>query len=186
MTNKVEINRRKFIGAGAALGATLAAPAVFAQSVAINTSSFRTAHWQDYFSSTNGGAILVDLKGYALHFWNSDQTIYKLYPIAVPLKEEFIRRGDTTVTEKREGPSWSPTASMLQRDPTLPRHIGPGPENPLGTHALYLGWQYYRIHGNNDTRKIGRTSSNGCIGLYNENIAELFGLANTGTKVHVF
>ena len=59
----------------------------------------------------------------------------------------------------------------------------PGPDNPLGTHALYLSWTYYRIHGTHDTRKIGRRSSNGCIGLYNEHIAELFSLTNVGTQV---
>ena len=72
---------------------------------------------------------------------------------------------------------------MLKRNPDLPEYIGPGPENPLGTHALYLSWQYYRIHGTNDTRKIGRQSSNGCIGLYNDDIEELFGLAKVGTQV---
>jgi lipoprotein-anchoring transpeptidase ErfK/SrfK len=53
----------------------------------------------------------------------------------------------------------------------------------LGTHALYLSWQYYRIHGTHDTRKIGRESSDGCIGLYNEHIAQLFELAKVGTQV---
>jgi lipoprotein-anchoring transpeptidase ErfK/SrfK len=48
---------------------------------------------------------------------------------------------------------------------------------------LYLGWATYRIHGTHDTRKIGRRSSNGCIGLYNEQIVELFDLASVGTQV---
>ena len=72
---------------------------------------------------------------------------------------------------------------MLERNPEWPTYIPPGPDNPLGTHALYLSWTYYRIHGTHDTRKIGRRSSNGCIGLYNEHIAELFGLAKVGTQV---
>ena len=42
---------------------------------------------------------------------------------------------------------------------------------------------YYRIHGTHDTRKIGRRSSNGCIGLYNEHIADLFERAKVGTQV---
>ena len=84
---------------------------------------------------------------------------------------------------KRIGPDWRPTPNMLQRDPTLPKYVGPGAENPLGTHALYLSWQYYRIHGTNDTRKIGRLSSNGCIGLFNDQIAELFEYAKVGTQV---
>lgn len=72
---------------------------------------------------------------------------------------------------------------MKKRNPEWPDYIGPGPNNPLGTHALYLSWTYYRIHGTHDTRKIGRRSSNGCIGLYNYHIAELFGLAKVGTQV---
>jgi lipoprotein-anchoring transpeptidase ErfK/SrfK len=63
--------------------------------------------------------------------------------------------------------------------------IPPGPANPLGTHAMYLSWPAYIIHGTHDTRKIGRRSSDGCIGLYNENIAELFELCPIGTQVRV-
>jgi hypothetical protein len=44
-------------------------------------------------------------------------------------------------------------------------------------------WTYYRIHGTHDTRKIGRKSSNGCVGLYNEHIEELFEMAKVGTQV---
>ena len=60
-----------------------------------------------------------------------------------------------------------------------------GPENPLGSHALYLSWPNYRIHGTSDTRKIGRQSSSGCIGLYNEHIEELFALVEIGTTVRL-
>ena len=72
---------------------------------------------------------------------------------------------------------------MLESNPEWPEFVPPGPDNPLGTHALYLSWQYYRIHGTHDTRKIGRRSSNGCIGLYNEHIKELFALVKIGTQV---
>jgi L,D-transpeptidase ErfK/SrfK len=65
----------------------------------------------------------------------------------------------------------------------LPVMMDAGPGNPLGTHAMYLDWPAYLIHGTHDTRKIGRRSSNGCIGLYNEHITELFELANVGTQV---
>ena len=148
-----------------------------------NISSFRTLDWQPYFSNTRNGAILVDISSRALHYWSEDQSIYKLYPSSVPLSEELTRRGRTSVVQKVEGPSWRPTPSMLRRNPEWPEYIGPGPDNPLGTHALYLSWTYYRIHGTHDTRKIGRQSSNGCIGLYNENIAELFAMAKVGTQV---
>lgn len=148
-----------------------------------NISSFRTLSWQPYFENTRNGAILVDIDSRAVHYWSEDQSEYKLYPSSVPLTQELTRRGRTQVTQKVEGPSWRPTPSMLERNPEWPKFIGPGPDNPLGTHALYLSWTYYRIHGTHDTRKIGRRSSNGCIGLYNEHIAELFGKAKVGTQV---
>ncbi|PIE10927.1 MAG: hypothetical protein CSA72_05390 [Rhodobacterales bacterium] len=148
-----------------------------------NISSFRTLDWRPYFSDTAKGAILVDTTSRALHFWSEDQSIYKLYPTSVPLTDDLTRLGRTEVIRKVEGPEWRPTPSMKERNPDWPDYVGPGPNNPLGTHALYLSWQYFRIHGTHDTRKIGRRSSNGCIGLYNEHIAELFGLAQVGSQV---
>ncbi|MGH1412488.1 MAG: L,D-transpeptidase [Pelagimonas sp.] len=147
-----------------------------------NISSFRTLDWQPYFSNLKNGAILVDLSSRALHYWE-ESGVYHLYPSSVPLTEDLTRRGRTTIIRKVEGPSWRPTPSMRKRNPEWPEFVGPGPDNPLGTHALYLSWQYYRIHGTHDTRKIGRRSSNGCIGLYNEHIAQLFGMAKVGTQV---
>ncbi len=148
-----------------------------------NISSFRSLDWQPYFSNLQNGAILVDIQSRALHFWSEDQSIYKLYPTSVPLTEDLTRKGRTQITRKVEGPSWAPTPAMKLRNPEWPDFIGPGPDNPLGTHAMHLSWQYYRIHGTHDTRKIGRRSSNGCIGLYNEQIAELYGYSNVGTQV---
>ena len=185
-------SRRGFL---AATTASLAAPAIaqstgdtteFRNSIGTvrrNASSFRALDWEPYFDNTRRGAVLVDLSSRALHYWNEDQSIYKLYPTSVPLSEDLTRRGRTKVVRKVEGPEWRPTPAMKKRNPDWPDYVGPGPDNPLGTHALYLGWTYYRIHGTHDTRKIGRRSSNGCIGLYNEHIAELFSMTGVGTQV---
>lgn len=149
-----------------------------------NISSFRMLNWQNYFADTRKGAILVDITSRALHFWSEDQSIYRLYPTSVPLSDELTRKGQTKVIEQVVAPPWRPTPEMKKRHPEWPDQVAGGaPENPLGTHALYLSWQYYRIHGTHDTRKIGRRSSNGCIGLYNEHIQELFGLTQVGTQV---
>ncbi len=188
------VSRRGFLAGTAAI---LASPAVAqnvngAETVEIerdlskvvrrNISSFRSLDWRPYFSSLRSGAVLVDITSRALHYWDSSETYY-LFPCSVPLTEDLTRRGRTSVVRKVEGPEWRPTPSMKIRNPEWPDYVGPGPDNPLGTHALYLGWQYYRIHGTHDTRKIGRRSSNGCIGLYNEHIEKLFGMANVGTQV---
>lgn len=183
------VSRRGFL-AGTAVATGLAAAPSWAQTaiepepnVTRNIAGFRAHHWQPYFDSLNNGAILVDTKARTLHYWSEDESVFRIYPTSVPLTPELTRLGRTSVTQKVTGPSWAPTPSMKQRNPEWPDFIGPGPDNPLGTHALYLSWTYYRIHGTHDTRKIGRQSSNGCIGLYNEDIQELFALSNVGTQV---
>jgi lipoprotein-anchoring transpeptidase ErfK/SrfK len=184
------LNRRSFIAGGTA---TLAAPAIAQDvgesrsgvdgAVSRNASSFRSLDWQPYFDNLRKGAILVDISSRALHYWNEEQTIYKLYPTSVPLSEDLTRRGRTQVVLKDPEPDWRPTPAMKVRNPDWPDYMPPGPDNPLGIRALHLSWQFYRIHGTHDTRKIGRRSSNGCIGLYNEHIVELYELANVGTQV---
>lgn len=188
--------RRHFIASGTAMlampalaqtdvneGTTTEVESEVSNTVRHNVSSFRALDWKSYFSNLKNGAILVDISSRALHYWSKDESIYKLFPSSVPLSEELTRRGRTQITQKIVGPSWRPTPSMLERNPEWPTFIGPGPDNPLGTHALYLSWKFYRIHGTHDTRKIGRRSSNGCIGLYNQHISELFELAKLGTQV---
>ncbi len=191
------INRRAVLG-GVVGAASLAALPSFAQdgsteftqpasaSVRNNVSSFRMLRWEDYFDNTRNGAILADTTSRALHYWSEDQSIYRLFPTSVPLSEELTRRGVTSVVQKVVNPSWRPTASMKERHPEWPDVVeGGAPDNPLGSRALYLGWTYYRIHGTHDTRKIGRRSSNGCIGLYNEHIEELYEYAKVGTQVRL-
>lgn len=199
MAEKFKQTRRSALGL---IGASIAFPAwgqsrpqgigfentteletTLSQAVPRNISSFRTLDWRPYFSDTRNGAILVDLTSRALHFWSQDQSIYRLYPTSVPMSDDLTRRGRTEITRRVEGPDWSPTPAMKARNPEWPDYVPPGPDNPLGTHALHLSWQFYRIHGTHDTRKIGRRSSNGCIGLYNEHIAELYALTRVGTQV---
>ena len=150
-----------------------------------NISSFEMIDWRDHFSSLGAATIVADTTSRALHFWSGDGSTYRLYPTSVPMSEELTRRGYTEIVRKKVGPTWTPTPSMRERDPDLPDFMPAGPGNPLGTHAMYLDWPAYLIHGTHDTRKIGRRSSSGCIGLYNEKIAELFALTPIGTQVRV-
>lgn len=192
------LGRRQFLGAAAAGLAAAALPAqaqefnnstefetpTTASNPRANISSFKLRDWRDFFASTRNGVILVDITSRALHFWSEDQSIYKLYPTSVPLTEELTRRGPTEVIKKVVNPPWTATQGELERNPDWPKSVpGGDPANPLGVRALYLSWPTYRIHGTHDTRKIGRRSSNGCIGLYNEHIIELFELAKVGTQV---
>lgn len=152
-----------------------------------NQSSFRARHWSDFYPSLGKGVILADVTSRALHFWSGDESTYLVFPCSIPVSEELTKRGKTEVVRKAQSPSWTPTPSMRQRDPTLPQSVEGGrPDNPLGVYALYLSWPAYLIHGTHDTRKIGRKSSSGCYGLYNEHIAQLYAVAQVGTQVTIF
>lgn len=189
------ITRRSLLVAGAVAGGLAAVPALALEgsteadtqvggAVKRNISSFRMLDWQPYFADTKNGVILCDITSRALHYWSEDLATYRLFPTSVPLDESLTRLGRTEVVEKVENPTWRPTASMRDRHPEWPEVVEGGtPENPLGVRALYLSWPAYRIHGTHDTRKIGRRSSSGCIGLYNEHIIELYGYAVVGTQV---
>ena len=93
--------------------------------------------------------------------------------------------GQTTVVSKTVAPSWTPTDRMLKEDPTLKPFYPPGPDNPLGTHALYLGFPQIRIHGTNKPYGIGRRVSSGCIRMFPEDITQVFQMLPVGTKVTV-
>lgn len=196
------IRRRQLLAlSGAAVASGLAAPAIAQDftgeigtetSVAPtqerarrNTQSFRAARWEDHFDNRRNGCILCDVASRALHFWSEDGETYLVYPTSVPMSEEFTRRGRTEITLLRRDPVWVPTPNMRQRDPTLPERVEAGPDNPLGTRAMNLSWQFYRIHGIDNPAKVGRMASNGCFGLFNHHVEYLFERVVVGTQVVV-
>lgn len=107
------------------------------------------------------------------------------FPIGIGGEGAETPAGRTVVTFKRAHPSWIPTASEHAEDPELPAAVPPGPDNPMGDFALYLGWKGYAIHGTNRPYSIGRRDSHGCIRMYPEDIARLFALVTPGTSVTV-
>ena len=152
-----------------------------------NLSSFRARHWRDFYSSIGKGVILADVTSRAVHYWSADESVHFVFPCSIPMTEDLTRRGQTEVVRKMKHPPWTPTPSMREKDPNLPQRVeGGAPENPLGEYGLYLAWPAYLVHGTHDTRKIGRKSSSGCYGLYNEHVARLFEVAEIGTQVTVF
>ncbi|WP_069300377.1 L,D-transpeptidase [Neptunicoccus sediminis] len=183
-------NRRTFITAALA---TLSAPSLLrAQSepainplVNRNVSGFMAQDWQEHFSALDRVSILCDTNSRSLHYWNPVGNDYRIYPTSVPQTNELTKRGYTKIVRKKVGPTWTPTVNMRKRDPSLPAFMPAGEGNPLGTHAMYLSWPAYLIHGTHDTRKIGRQSSSGCIGLFNYMIEELFEITPVGAQVRI-
>ena len=125
---------------------------------------------------------LPEMRVYA--YLNGDEAPYT-YPLGIGREGLSTPIGETSITRKKEGPTWRPTPRMRKEDPELPAVVPPGPENPLGTHALYLGWPTYAIHGTNKPYGIGRRVSSGCIRMYPEHIVDFFEKVPVGVKVRV-
>jgi len=111
------------------------------------------------------------------------------HPIGIGLVGWSTPEGTTKVVSKKADPWWYPPLSVRrehQRDgDPLPAKVAPGPDNPLGRHALRLGWPSYLIHGTNQPYGVGMRASHGCIRMYPEDIASLFEDIPVGTKVTV-
>jgi len=137
----------------------------------------------DYHGSESAGTIVIDTPNKFLFLVEGGGRALR-YGIGVG-RPGFTWSGVKTITAKREWPDWTPPAEMIARRPDLPRHMEGGPENPLGARAMYLGSTLYRIHGSNEPWTIGTNVSSGCIRMRNEDVIDLYGRVNVGTKVIV-
>lgn len=101
---------------------------------------------------------------------------------ATPLRE-------TRVVAKETDPAWRPPASIRREhaadgDP-LPVVVPPGPDNPLGRHAMRLGIPSYLIHGTNKAFGVGMRVTHGCIRMLPEDIEWLYPQVPVGTPVRI-
>jgi L,D-transpeptidase catalytic domain len=55
----------------------------------------------------------------------------------------------------------------------------------LGTHRLNLG-DGYALHGTQAVKQLGQSVSHGCVRLHNDDIAQLYALANVGDEVVIY
>ncbi|NCO04000.1 MAG: L,D-transpeptidase family protein [Alphaproteobacteria bacterium] len=129
--------------------------------------------------------IVINLSEMRLFYFKDAGKAPITYPISIGREGLSTPQGTTSIVRKKDGPTWRPTPRMREEDPELPEAVGPGPDNPLGTHAMYLGWPQYLIHGTNKPYGIGRRVSSGCIRMYPESIKALFPQVPVGTKVTV-
>jgi lipoprotein-anchoring transpeptidase ErfK/SrfK len=137
----------------------------------------------DYSGRESPGTVVVDTPNKFLYLVEGNGKAMR-YGIGVG-RPGFTWSGVKTISAKKEWPEWTPPSEMLARRPDLPRHMEGGPQNPLGARAMYLGSTLYRIHGSNEPWTIGTNVSSGCIRMRNEDVIDLYGRVNVGTKVVV-
>jgi L,D-transpeptidase ErfK/SrfK len=111
------------------------------------------------------------------------------YPISIGRLDWSTPIGTTRVTGKVANPSWHPPQSIREEhaanNDILPRVVPPGPDNPLGKHALRLGLPGYLIHGTNKPSGVGMRVTHGCIRMFPEDIEAMYRAVPPGTLVHI-
>jgi lipoprotein-anchoring transpeptidase ErfK/SrfK len=137
----------------------------------------------DYPTNEAPGTIIVDTPNTFLYYVLPGGKAIR-YGVGVG-REGFTWSGVKTVERKAEWPDWTPPPEMIARAPYLPRFMAGGVTNPLGARAMYLSGTFYRIHGTNAPSTIGSRASAGCIRMANDDVIDLYGRVNVGTKVVV-
>ena len=123
------------------------------------------------------------------YFPDADGRRVITHPISIGRMDWSTPLGATTVVSKAANPSWYPPQSIRDehaaRNDPLPRVVPPGPDNPLGAHALRLGLPGYLIHGTNKPSGVGMRVTHGCIRMFPEDIEALFNMIPPGTPVRI-
>ena len=131
--------------------------------------------------------LVINVPEMRVYYYPKGESVVYTWPVSIGRVGWETPLGRTSIVRKAERPTWFPPDSIreeyLERGETLPRAVGPGPDNPLGSHALYLGLPAYLIHGTNRPYSIGMRVSHGCVRMYPEHVVELYELAGTGTPV---
>ena len=111
------------------------------------------------------------------------------FPIGIGRDNWETPLGNFKVVEKMDNPIWTAPQSVLDEAKREGREIAavvpPGPDNPLGDHALMLDAPGYLIHGTNKPLTIGRRVSHGCMRMYPEDVEQLIRRVPRGVPVKI-
>ena len=131
--------------------------------------------------------LVINVPEMRIYYYPKGKPFVHTWPISIGRVGWETPLGETSIVRKAVRPTWFPPESIrkehAERGEPLPRVVRPGPDNPLGSHALYLGLPAYLIHGTNRPYSIGMRVSHGCVRMYPEHVAELFEMAKSGTPV---
>ncbi|NOV31380.1 L,D-transpeptidase family protein [Methylomonas sp. ZR1] len=134
--------------------------------------------------------IVLNLANMRMFYYPKNQANTVLtYPVGIGRQGWNTPLGQTQIVAKKANPDWTVPESIHREhqalgDP-LPKVIRSGPDNPLGSYAMPLGFSGYLIHGTNKPYGIGLQVSHGCVQLYPEDIEVLFNKVEVGTPVRI-
>ena len=138
------------------------------------------------------GDIHVDATARYLYHIETGGTAMR-YGVAIG-RGGLYEPGTYTIGRKVEWPHWTPTQNMIEREPEVYAQyeggMEPGPQNALGSRALYLYVgdrdTYLRIHGTPYPRSIGTRASSGCVRMVMPQINALYEQVELGVTAVLY
>jgi lipoprotein-anchoring transpeptidase ErfK/SrfK len=124
--------------------------------------------------------ILVRTGENKLYLYKNGE-VAKTYDVATGRPQFPTPTGQFSIVSKQTNPVWHNPHSTWST--TMPETIGPGPDNPLGTHAMALSASGILIHETPDVGSIGTSASHGCIRMRGGDELDLFNQVSTGNTV---
>jgi lipoprotein-anchoring transpeptidase ErfK/SrfK len=131
-----------------------------------------------------GKTILVSRSKTTLTLYNGTK-IEKVYRVAVGMPKYPTPLGHFKIVRKVKLPTWYNNGAAWAA--SMPAYIAPGPNNPLGTRALYLNSPGIRIHGvpSSENWSIGSPASHGCMRMHRADVEDLYPRVPVGTQVFI-
>jgi lipoprotein-anchoring transpeptidase ErfK/SrfK len=138
-----------------------------------------------------GKQILVVLSKHRIYLYNNNK-IEKTYKCATGKRRYRTPQGTFHIGKKVKNPSWHNGYSSWSRG--MPSYIRPGPNNPLGTRAMYVYKGAtsrhdtgVRIHGvpRSENSSIGHSASHGCLRMKRKDVENLYPRVPVGTMVYI-
>jgi L,D-transpeptidase ErfK/SrfK len=137
--------------------------------------------------------LVLNVAEYRLYYYpqpKAGEPAYVMtYPVSIGRQDWETPLGVSQIVAKVVNPSWYPPQSVRDEhaaagDP-LPTVVPPGPDNPLGNHAMRLGMPGYLIHGTNKPAGVGMRVSHGCVRMFPEDIEFLFDRVAMNTRIRI-
>lgn len=122
--------------------------------------------------------IVVNIPAFSLHLYE-DGVLTVTYPIGVGRVVNPSQLGPTRIINEVHYPTYYPPDWYARGLQPIP----PGPDNPVGTRWLGLGFRGYGIHGTNEPHTIGTAASAGCVRMFNHDVEDLARRVGVGTSV---
>ena len=131
--------------------------------------------------------IVINLPEMRMYYYTNNEVL--TYPIGIGKAGKTIPIASSKVIYKKTNPFWYPPKDIrefnLKQGVILPRVLPPGPDNPLGTYAIYMSLPTYLIHSTIYPESVGRRASFGCIRMYENDIESFFPTVTSGIPIEI-